>query len=200
MNAFNAGIIALGAALNVAIGYLVSLLKLPLYLDSIGTVLISVLCGWFYGVVTGLASLIILAVTVAPTVIAYAGTAIAIAILSALLARAGFLRSTRITIAGGVLLGIAAAAASVPVTTLLYGGVSLAGSDAITALFRAYGLPIWKSVVFGSLVTDIFDKMITALIAMALIRTLPARLLGRFGNPAYTAGDSHLPSQPHNDQ
>lgn len=190
MNAFDAGIIALGAALNVAIGYLVSLLKLPLYLDSIGTVLISVLCGWFYGVVTGLASLIILTVTVAPNVIAYAGTAVVIGILSAMLGRIGFLRKTRITIAGGILLGIAAAAASVPVTTLLYGGVSLAGSDAITALLRAYGLPIWKSVVLGSLFTDIFDKLLTAVIAMSLIRTLPPRLLGRLNGNSLTGADS----------
>jgi hypothetical protein len=106
MNAFTAGIIAFGAALNVAIGYLVSMLKLPFYLDSIGTVLISVLGGWMYGVITGLASLMILAVTVAPTVIAYAGTAVLIGVLSALFGRFGFLRSTKVTIAGGVLLGI----------------------------------------------------------------------------------------------
>ena len=69
----DAGVIALGAALNVAVGYLAGLLKLPLYLDSIGTVLVAVLCGWMYGLLAGLASLVVLSLTQTPTVIAYAG-------------------------------------------------------------------------------------------------------------------------------
>jgi len=180
LNAFDAGLIALGAALNVSIGYFVSLLKLPLYLDSIGTILISVLCGWIYGVLAGLSALIVLSLTVTPTFIAYAGTAVVIAIVSAVLARAGFLRSTRVTIVGGITIGIAAAAASVPVTTLLYGGVSLAGSDFITTIFKAAGMPLWKSVLLGSLITDIIDKFIIAVICLALVRSMPPRMLLRF--------------------
>ena len=72
-----------------------------------------------------------------------------------------------------------AAVASVPVTTLLYGGVSLAGSDAITTFFKVAGMPLWKSVLFGSLVTDTVDKLITALICLALMRSMPPRMLLR---------------------
>ena len=180
INAFDTGLIALGAALNVSIGYLVTLLKLPLYLDSIGTVLISALCGWVYGVVVGLSALIILSLTAAPTIIAYAPTVVVISILSALLSRAGFLKNIKVTILGGLAIGIIAAAVSTPVTTILYGGVSLAGSDAITTLFKASGMPLWKSVLFGSLMTDTADKFITAVICFALIRSLPKRMLMRF--------------------
>ena len=180
INAFEAGLITLGAALNVSIGYLVSLLKLPLYLDSIGTVLIAVLCGWAYGIVVGLTGLVVLSLTATPTVIAYAGTVIVIAAVSASFERFGFLKSIKITIFGGIVIGILAAAVSVPVTTVLYGGVSLAGSDAITTLFKTTGMPLWKSVLFGSLVTDIMDKLITAIICLALIRSLPPRMLLRF--------------------
>ena len=180
INAFDIGLIALGAALNVSIGYLVSVLKLPLYLDSIGTVLISVLCGWVYGLIAGLSALVILSLTVAPTVIAYAGTALVIATFSAALARTGFLKSLKATIIGGLVIGIAATAASVPVTTLLYGGVSLAGSDAITTVFKATGMPLWESVLLGSLLTDTVDKLITALICLSLVRSLPPRMISRF--------------------
>ena len=180
INAFDAGLIALGAALNVSIGYLVSILKLPLYLDSIGTILISVLCGWVYGLIAGLSALLILSLTVTPTVIAYAGTAVVIAVLSALFARVGFLKNLKITIIGGLVIGIAATAASVPVTTLLYGGVSLAGSDAITTVFKATGMPLWESVLFGSLITDTVDKLICALICFSLVRSMSPRMLSRF--------------------
>ncbi len=179
INAFEAGLIAFGAALNVSIGYLVSIIKLPLYLDSIGTILISVLCGWKFGVVAGLSALVIFTLTAVPTFIAYAGSVIVIAVGSAVLARVGFLKSVKATILGGLLIGLAASAASVPVTTFLYGGVSLAGSDAITTLFKATGMPVWKSVLLGSLATDPIDKIITSLICLTLIRSLPSHILSR---------------------
>ena len=182
MNAFQAGLIAFGAALNVSIGYLVNILKLPLYLDSIGTILISVLCGWRYGIVVGLSALIIMTLTAVPTVFAYAGTVIVIAFVSTAFARVGFLKSVKITVLGGLIIGLASVMASVPVTTFLYGGVSLAGSDAITTLFKATGMPVWKSVLFGSLVTDPIDKIVTSLICLTLVRSLPSHILERLSS------------------
>ena len=182
MNAFQAGLIAFGAALNVSIGYFVNILKLPLYLDSIGTILISVLCGWRYGIVVGLSALIIMTLTAVPTVFAYAGTVIVIAFVSTAFARVGFLKSVKITVLGGLIIGLASAMASVPVTTFLYGGVSLAGSDAITTLFKTTGMPVWKSVLFGSLVTDPIDKIVTSLICLTLVRSLPSRILDRLSS------------------
>ncbi|MFC1651179.1 hypothetical protein ACFL2X_06370 [Candidatus Latescibacterota bacterium] len=179
MNAFQAGFIAFGAALNVSVGYLVNILKLPLYLDSIGTILISVLCGWKYGIVTGLAALIIMTLTSVPTVFAYAGTVIVISLVASAFAKIGFLKSVKITILGGLVIGIASSLVSVPVTTFLFGGVSLAGSDAITTLFKVSGMPVWKSVLFGSLITDPLDKLATALICLTLVKSLPAFLLDR---------------------
>jgi len=179
-NAFEAGFIAFAAALNVTVGYLVSAFKLPLYLDSIGTVLVSVMFGWVYGVVTGLTGLVVLTLTAAPTVIAYAGTVVVIAMVTGVLRRAGFLKNWPMTIIGGIAVGIAAAAASIPVTTMLYGGVSLAGSDAVTTLFKATGLPLWQSVMYGSLVTDIIDKVATALLCFLFIKSLPERTRRRF--------------------
>ncbi len=182
MNAFQAGLIAFGAALNVSIGYFVNILKLPLYLDSIGTILISVLCGWRYGIVVGLSALIIMTLTAVPTVFAYAGTVIVIAFVSTAFARVGFLKSVKITVLGGLIIGLVSAMASVPVTTFLYGGVSLAGSDAITTLFKATGMPVWKSVLFGSLVTDPIDKLVTSLICLTLVRSLPSHILERLSS------------------
>lgn len=43
-----------GIALNIAVGSLVAALKLPIYLDSIGTVLVGVLAGPWAGALTGL--------------------------------------------------------------------------------------------------------------------------------------------------
>ncbi len=179
---FDAGLIALGAALNVSIGYLAGLLKLPLYLDSLGTILVAALCGWAYGAMVGLAALVVLALTAVPTVIAYAGTALVIALLASALGQFGFLRGFKRTLIGGLVLGVAAALASAPVTTFLYGGVSLAGADAVTTVFRAMGMSLWKSALLGSLVTDTLDKVVTSLLCFGLVKSLPPRMRERLGS------------------
>jgi hypothetical protein len=53
-------------AINIAVGSLVSLLKLPIYLDSIGTVLVGVLAGPWAGALTGLLSNLIWALLPVP--------------------------------------------------------------------------------------------------------------------------------------
>jgi energy-coupling factor transport system substrate-specific component len=177
INSSEAGLIAFGAAFNVSIGYLVSLIKLPLYLDSIGTVLIAALVGWRAGVLTGLAAVTIMSLTVVPTVFAYAGTAVVIALLTALLVKYGFLKNWKMTIFGGLILGLSAVVTSVPVTTFLYGGVSLAGSDAITTFFRTTGMSVWESVLLGGMVTDPADKLITSVICFCLLRSMPEKVI-----------------------
>ena len=52
-------LIPIAIAINIAIGQIVVLLKLPVYLDSIGTVLVAALCGPWAGALTGALSNII---------------------------------------------------------------------------------------------------------------------------------------------
>ncbi|HEY5651925.1 MAG TPA: ECF transporter S component [Acidimicrobiia bacterium] len=170
------------AALNVGVGAVVGVVKLPIYVDSIGTFIAAALGGWLYGSVAGLLALVLAAVLIAPTAPAYAGTAIVIAILVAVFTRYGFLRSIVPTIIGGLIIGVAAALVSAPVTTYLYGGVSLVGSDAATAFFKAMGNTILESVIFGGLATDPVDKLLTALITLGILKALPGRLFQRFRN------------------
>lgn len=39
-------LVPMGVAINLAIGLTVASLKLPIFLDAIGTVLFTILCGW----------------------------------------------------------------------------------------------------------------------------------------------------------
>ena len=46
-------LIPVAIAINIAIGQIVVLLKLPVFLDSIGTVLVAIICGPWAGALTG---------------------------------------------------------------------------------------------------------------------------------------------------
>ncbi|MBU2622918.1 MAG: hypothetical protein KKD92_11435 [Proteobacteria bacterium] len=165
-------LIVVCVVLNLGIGFIVASIRLPFYLDSIGTVVSAYLLGPVIGIIVGITTVLIGSIYT-PTLWAYGGTAIVIALYVGSVRKFGYLEKWVRTIIFGILLGVISAILSAPVTAILYGGVSLAGTDVLTALFRATGKTIMESVVLGGLATDPFDKLLTSIIAMLLIMRLP---------------------------
>jgi len=160
--------------LNLGVGALVAVIRLPFYLDSIGTVLSSFIAGPLVGITVGFVSVLIGAIYT-PTLPAYIGTAIVIALYTSIFKRFMYLKKACWTVVFGLGLGIVTAIVSAPVTAFVYGGVSISGTDAITALFAATGKNILESVVLSGFASDPFDKLVTSIIVFLLIRRLPPR-------------------------
>jgi hypothetical protein len=91
----------IGIALNIVLGSAVAYaLKIPIYLDSIGTILVGVLCGPVAGALTGALGNILWSYVIPPPFqyapgAAFAITAVAIGVLAGLAGRAGILRPRR---------------------------------------------------------------------------------------------------------
>lgn len=153
---------------------MVSAVKLPLYLDSIGTVLATALGGLWTGILCGVLSVIIGSIYT-PTLWTYAGTMVAIALYVSLVRPLGYLSTLLPTALFGIGLGIVCAIVSAPVTAYIWKGVSLSGTDAITAFLSAKSESLLLSVILGGLSTDPIDKLVTSLIAFVLVRRIPAR-------------------------
>jgi energy-coupling factor transport system substrate-specific component len=168
--------VTIGAILNLGLGFVVSALRLPLYLDSTGTILATALGGLWAGILCGLFSAIVGSVHT-PTLWAYTGTMLAIAIYTSLVRPFGYLSKLLPTALLGVGLGVVCAIISAPVTTYLWKGNSLSGTDSVTAFFMAKGWSPLLSVILGSLSTDPIDKLLTSLCAFALLKRVPSRLL-----------------------
>ena len=108
----------IGIALNIVLGAAVAnALKIPIYLDSIGTILVGVLCGPVAGALTGALATILWAYVIPPPfqsgpAAAFAITAVAIGVLAGLAGRAGILRprpnrpSRELAIGGVVTVGL----------------------------------------------------------------------------------------------
>jgi len=174
----------IGVGINIGLAALVTLLKLPIYLDAIGTILITLLLGWRSGVLTGVLSFVIMSVTgLGPYHIYFSGTQALIAIFISFMASRGQFRSLSRVILTGVLLGIVAAIASAPVIVALFGGVEGNGPGLITAFLIKTGSTITESVLLKGLGVEPLDKTLQCLLAFYLIKGLPASLLGRFQSP-----------------
>jgi energy-coupling factor transport system substrate-specific component len=165
-------LIVVGLTLNLGLGFLVSALKLPFYLDTIGTILVTYYGGLQLGVVVGIATML-LGSLYSPTSWAYIPTAVAVAGFVRLTRPVGYLTKAFPTIILGLCLGIMCALISAPITVLAFGGMSTAGADYFTAAFQALGRTIANSVILGGLASDPVDKLVTSLISFAVIRRLP---------------------------
>ena len=173
--------IPVAIAINIAVGQLIYTLKVPLYLDSIGTILVGVLAGPWAGALTGLLSNLIwgltgLNVTYAP----FAAVAAVIGMLAGLFSDWGWLRSWWRVVVAGLLTGLVAATLSAPISAYVFGGVTGAGTDVVVAIFRGIGLGILPSSFAQGVSSDPLDKATSFLIVWLIVQALPMRFIARF--------------------
>ncbi|HSM57519.1 MAG TPA: hypothetical protein VK879_15310 [Candidatus Sulfomarinibacteraceae bacterium] len=173
--------IPVAIAINVAIGQLIFALRIPLYLDSIGTVLVGALAGPWAGALTGLLSNLVwglsgLNVTYAP----FAAVAAVIGLLAGLFTEVGWFRVWWKSVVAGIIAGLVAAVLSAPISAYVFGGVTGAGTDAVVAMFRGIGFGILPASFAQGVTSDPLDKAITFLIVYLIVQGLPRRFLDRF--------------------
>lgn len=174
-------LIPVAIAINIAIGQLVITLRLPLYLDSIGTVLVGVLVGPWAGAITGfLANVVWTLSGLFPQAIAWAGVAAIIGALAGVFGRAGWMGSWGRAALAGVITGFVAAILSAPIAAYVFGGVTGTGTDAVVAMFRSAGLDALGANLGQGVVSEPLDKAATFLVVWAVLLALPSRFKARF--------------------
>lgn len=167
-------------ALNMALGKTASILKLPVFLDSIGTMLAAVLCGPVVGLLTGLVTNLLWGLISSPTAAAFAPVAAAIGLVAGLLARAGLFRQPWWAAVAGAIVAVALAFVAVPIRIYLFGGVTGSGADFLTAYLLSVGQSLFGSVAVTVIASNMIDKILTALIVWGVVKGLPQRLTGDF--------------------
>jgi energy-coupling factor transport system substrate-specific component len=172
-------LIPVAIAINIVIGQIVMLLKLPVYLDSIGTVLVGLLAGPWAGLVTGALSNLIWGIW-NPAYVPFFYVAAAIGLLAGIFGDLGWAKKLWLWLLAGLITGVAAAILSAPTAAALYGGVTGAGTDLIVAGLRAAGASVIQAAFGQGIVSDPLDKVVSFLIVWLIVRALPIRFLARF--------------------
>ncbi len=175
-----AGLLPVAVAVNIGVGEVVARLQLPLYLDSVGTVLVAALAGPWAGLVTGVLSNLVWGLLLRPTAAPFAVTAAVIGLVSGLLAGWGIFGAWWKALPGGLFTGLVAAVVSAPIAAYVFGGVTGGGYDLIVALLLAGGQGLLEAVLTQSILTDLVDKALTFLIVWAVLHNLPPRYFERF--------------------
>lgn len=176
-------LIPVAIAINVAIGQIVLLLKLPVYLDSIGTVLVAAVCGPWAGALTGALSNLIWGIAVDPNALPWWPVALFIGLVAGACANAGLFKSWWKVVVTGFLVALTAAIVSTPIGVYLYGGITASGSSFITAYLLQTGQGVVQAVFSTNFLVEPVDKITTAMLAFAIVQGLSKRFVARFPRP-----------------
>ncbi|PKN94732.1 MAG: ECF transporter S component [Chloroflexi bacterium HGW-Chloroflexi-6] len=173
-------LMAVGIVLNIILGQVVSLLKLPIFLDSIGTVIVALLAGPWAGGLTGLLTNLIWGMISDPVAAAFAPVAMIIGIVAGLCAKYGLFKSWWQAIISGVIISLALSVVAIPIRVYMFGGVTGSGADFITAYLLAAGRDLFSAVIITVVADNLIDKVVTGLLAWGIVKGLPKRFSARF--------------------
>ena len=149
-----------------------SVLKLPLWLDSIGTCIGAVLGGPIIGGICGAANNLIYGFTTGDSItLVYALTSLGIGVAVGIMARLGRMKKLSGAVLTACVAGFVAVLISTPLNILFWGGTTgnLWG-DAVFAWSQASGLPVALGSFLDEVIVDVPDKLITLLIVFAIIK------------------------------
>lgn len=174
-------LIPVAIGINLIGRFFTQTLNLPLFLDTIGTTMAAFLAGPWVAAVAGVLTNLVIGLTLEATSIPFGIVNAAIGIVAGVMAAYGFLRSPGKIILTMLALTAITIITAMPLVVLVFEGVSGSGVDAVTGFFAASGRNMVESVLGQQLLTTPGDKVLTVLLAFALIKGVPQRYRPPFG-------------------
>lgn len=164
----------IGIAINLIGSQLTNALQLPLFLDSIGTMLAAIIGGTIPGIIVGYATNIV-NMAFDEVAIYYGAVNVLIAVCASFFARRGWFKSFPKIIAAIMIFALIGGGLSSVITSWLFGfGFSGGMSTPLAEWIFAHGLYNEFAAQFtADFIFDLADKTISLLVALLVVRLLP---------------------------
>ncbi len=179
IHVFTICLLALAVCINLIGGQLALTLRLPIYLDSIGTMMIGALCGPVYGMLPNLLSGMIFGMTTDIYSLYFAPVGMLVGLASGLVWRKKSsarwwpaLAALFITVPGTLLSSI--------ICAKLFGGITSSGSTVLVQLLAKTPLGMMAGIFLVQIFTDYLDRLISVLLVLRLLKLLPKRMLAEY--------------------
>lgn len=162
--------ISIAIAINLVGANLALFLRLPIYLDTIGTLLIAVILGPWYAASTAFLSALINWMTTDIFSLYYSPVAIVVAIITGILIKRNckpsslLWKSLIISLPGTIIASV--------ITVILFKGITSSGSSIIAQLLHGIGLDMTSSLILVQVGTDYMDRLISLILVFSTITLL----------------------------
>lgn len=162
--------ISIAIAINLVGANLALFLRLPIYLDTIGTLLIAVILGPWYAASTAFLSTLINWMTTDIFSLYYSPVAIVVAIITGILIKRNckpsslLWKSLIISLPGTIIASV--------ITVILFKGITSSGSSIIAQFLHGIGLDMTSSLILVQVGTDYMDRLISLILVFSTITLL----------------------------
>ena len=163
---------AISIALNIVLGIVTNSLKLPLYLDTIGTILIAVYFGPWYGAAVGALTNILTGIIFNPKDIPFLLVNVAVALIVGFIAKK-FKFNLVTAIITGLLLSVICPLIGTPIGIWVYGGLTGTGTDFLFIWLQKVGNSIFVSSFIAKITSNFLDKVASCVLVWAVIEGMP---------------------------
>lgn len=172
-------IIAFAICINLIGGQIALFLKLPIYLDSIGTVFIASVLGPFYGMLPNVLSGLLMGMTVDIYSLYYAPVGIILGLVTGLVYKKYHPKKWGILLAA-IVITIPSTIASSCITAYLFGGITSSGSSILVQMLAKTPLGLVGSCFIVQFITDYIDRVICLYVVAILTKALQRYLKENF--------------------
>ncbi|MFT8361645.1 MAG: LytS/YhcK type 5TM receptor domain-containing protein [Sporolactobacillus sp.] len=175
----------------VAINYIGKLfaetLRLPLWLDSIGTIFAGILGGPILGALSGFINNIIYGLTISPASAVYGIASLAIGAAAGILSYYGMMNKLWKVLIAGLIIAFVSSIVSVPLNYVYYQGLTgNVWGDALFAILKTNHIPALIASFADNISVDAPDKIVSAIVAYTVFMVLPKRLTVLYDNSQET--------------
>lgn len=170
--------IPLGVAINYVGGLIAQSLSLPIYLDSIGTVIVAAIMGPWIGAASGILYNIISSLISGNIMASLFGLCnLGSGLIVGYMARMNKFRTPLHVVIATVLVSLWNSIVAAPIAMVVYGGIDgNAGTNLMIAGLQALGQNLMGAAFLARIPANLLDKGIACVIAWIILRKLPENM------------------------
>ena len=163
-------LVALAIVINIVGSYIALGFHLPIYLDSIGTIMTAILLGPFYGLFPGVLSALITGMTSDIYALYYMPVGIVLGVMTGFVFQKN--KSNKLFVKS-FCISVPASLISACITATVFGGITSSGSTILVQLLAKTPVGLTLSCLIVQFFTDYFDRLLSLWLVFSVIKKLP---------------------------
>lgn len=174
-------IMGIGIALNMIGAFIALNLRLPIYLDSIGTIMVGFVLGPVYGMVTGVLGSLVSGITFDIYSLYFAPVQIFTGFFAGYFYKKGFMKGKKVFVSVFIMTLFISLIGAI-LTAYIFGGLTSSGSSYLIIILNNLGVNPVLSAFITQFLTDYCDKLVAVLLMLQVVKRLPKNILIKLQN------------------
>ena len=174
-NTFKITIMSIAVVINIVGAFIATTLKLPIFIDTIGTFLSAFLFGPVGGMLTGMVTSLINGLTFDPYSLYFIPVQAIIGLMAGICYKKNLFKG-KFLILGIIITTVMGSIVASLISACVFGGITSSGTSFIVMYLKEAGVNIVTSVFSTQILFDLIDKGITVLLVLTILKALPANI------------------------